>query len=174
MGWEPFAAARLRLVQVTTDDEQLRLELAAVVGDGTAPFEPSRALAADVDRCPQCARLHGPADLPSRDPLASGGALLCERHRERWNAEYTRALEASRPLGGDLEDVMRGVMASDQGGVELLTALRAQVRALRLVAEAHRRGAVRLPEALVHAVRDAERLTPSFLGGAGVARSAMR
>ena len=156
MGIEPYAATRLRLVQTTTPDPVLRAELAAVLGDAAPAVEPSPALVRAIDACRDC----------RADARSSGGEGLCAAHRGEWLEQRWRAEEGWAPIGADLADVVRGVLGSGCAGAELVAAVRAQAQALRLVAEAHARGAVRLPDALARAVREAQRLTPSFLRGA--------
>lgn len=71
-----------------------------------------------------------------------------------------------------LQRLVTGVLASPDGGAELLSAFDRQRRALRLVLEAHSRGAVRLPEGIAETVERACAAGPRFLTGAS--RSAVQ
>ncbi|HEX8942452.1 MAG TPA: hypothetical protein VF785_04885 [Gemmatimonadaceae bacterium] len=70
--------------------------------------------------------------------------------------------EAANP---SLQRLVTGVLASPDGGAELLSAFDRQRRALRLVMEAHARGAVRLPESIAEMVERACDAGPLFLTG---------
>jgi len=60
---------------------------------------------------------------------------------------------------------MHGVLTSPDGGVQFLSAFERQRRALRLVLEAHARGAVQLPESIAATVERACTAGPRFLTG---------
>jgi len=64
-----------------------------------------------------------------------------------------------------LTRLVNGVMQSPDGGAELLSAFDRQRRALRLVLEAHARGAVRLPDSIARTVERAAASGPRFLNG---------
>ena len=64
-----------------------------------------------------------------------------------------------------LQRLVHGVMTSPDGGAQLLSAFDRQRRALRLVWEAHNRGAVRLPESIAASVERACTSGPRFLSG---------
>lgn len=156
MGFEPDARARLRRVCATTADPRLRQELSLALGDSTM-FVPSTDLAREIDRCAFC------------DP-AAGASLrrdaLCAHHRSRWNEELCTA-RASEPADGEpaMEELMRRALGSASSGMQLLTAYQSQARALDAVWEAHRRGAIRLPESVASAVESVRRHAPGFLVG---------
>jgi len=65
-----------------------------------------------------------------------------------------------------LQRLVTGVLASPEGGAELLSAFDRQRRALRLVLEAHARGAVCLPDGVAETVERACAAGPRFLTGA--------
>jgi hypothetical protein len=71
-----------------------------------------------------------------------------------------------------IQRLVTGVLASPEGGAELLSAFDRQRRALRLVLEAHARGAVCLPEGVAETVERACAAGPRFLTGAS--RSAVQ
>lgn len=64
-----------------------------------------------------------------------------------------------------LNHLVHGVLQSPDGGAQLLSAFDRQRRALRLVLEAHARGAVRLPESIARTVERAAASGPRFLNG---------
>ena len=64
-----------------------------------------------------------------------------------------------------LERLVHGVLASPDGGAQLLSAFDRQRRALRLVLEAHSRGAVHLPDSVAETVEKACATGPRFLTG---------
>jgi conjugal transfer/entry exclusion protein len=64
-----------------------------------------------------------------------------------------------------LQQLVTGVLTSPDGGAQLLSAFDRQRRALRLVLEAHARGAVRLPESIAQSVERACDAGPRFLTG---------
>ncbi|HXD50010.1 MAG TPA: hypothetical protein VN600_14615 [Gemmatimonadaceae bacterium] len=64
-----------------------------------------------------------------------------------------------------LDRLVSGVLASPEGGAQLLTAFERQRRALRLVLEAHARGAVQLPDSIAETVERACTSGPRFLTG---------
>jgi hypothetical protein len=72
-----------------------------------------------------------------------------------------------------LNRLVRGVLQSPDAA-QLLSAFDRQRRALRLVLEAHARGAVRLPESIARTVERAATTGPRFLnGGARTAKQAV-
>jgi len=64
-----------------------------------------------------------------------------------------------------LESLMREALTSADGGTQFLAAYQRQVRALEAVWEAHRRGAVHLPESVAEKVEEARTSPPRFLRG---------
>ena len=158
MGTERFPGARLRLLRDTTTDSGLREQLGLVLGDVSVPVGPSHALEREIDACLACC-----AD--------AAGEQLCPTHATRWRRELRAAEYAWRPLAGDRAAVVREALGMGEEGAQLIAALRAQTAALRRVSEACARGAARLPEGVVRAVHEAERLTPAFLHGADRGRA---
>ena len=67
---------------------------------------------------------------------------------------------------GYLESLVRRALSTEDGGTQLLAAYERQARALEMVWEAHRRGAVHLPEAVAEKVEQARVTPPRFLRGA--------
>jgi hypothetical protein len=65
-----------------------------------------------------------------------------------------------------LEALLRRALNTEEGGTQFLAAYERQARALDAVWEAHRRGAVRLPEAVAEKVEQARVAPPRFLRGA--------
>lgn len=76
----------------------------------------------------------------------------------------TEAVEAPTDAAS-LQGLVHDILNSPDGGVQLLSALDRQRRALRLVLEAHARGAVRLPESIARTVERACSTGPRFLTG---------
>jgi conjugal transfer/entry exclusion protein len=64
------------------------------------------------------------------------------------------------------ESLVRRALSTEDGGTQLLAAYERQMRALDMVWEAHRRGAVKLPEAVADKVEQARDTQPRFLRGA--------
>jgi hypothetical protein len=138
----------------------LRHELASALEEDTMSLVPSVDLAREIARCPEC----------RCSPSAVGGisrAGLCEVHRGRWNFEACTAGEPDREVmtGVYLESLMRRALSSEDGGTQFLAAYERQARALDAVWEAHRRGAVHLPEAIADKVEQARSSPPRFLRG---------
>jgi hypothetical protein len=158
MGVEPNARLRLRLVSQFAADPVLRHELATALGEDSMPFVPSADLAREIASCSVC-RSEGGASL-SR----SG---LCETHRTRWNLESCMADVVRDVSSVQLERLMRRALASDEAGRQFLSAFERQSRALKIVWEAHQRGAALLPEPVAAAVEQARADVPLFLLGAG-------
>ena len=67
--------------------------------------------------------------------------------------------------GSSLQGLVHGVLTSPDGGAQLLSAFDRQRRALRMVMEAHARGAVRLPDSIARTVERACASGPRFLSG---------
>lgn len=160
MGFEPNARRRLRLVAAAAKDPVLAHELVGVLEEETMSQVPSVDLARAIARCPHCrSSLMGP----------SGRDGLCEVHRARWNLEA--CLEESGSDGEimstqRLESLLRSALTSEEGGTQFLAAYERQARALEAVWEAHRRGAVQLPQAVADKVEQARTTPPRFLRGA--------
>lgn len=161
MSLEPRAFRRLRLVCATTRDPELLNDLRQVLEEDQMSFVPSADLLRDIALCAGC----------TQDSTRTARAGLCDDHRARWN------LEACLDEGSEAESertslqrLVHGVLSSPDGGAQLLSAFDRQRRALRLVLEAHARGAVRLPESIAASVEKACTTGPRFLTGG--ARSA--
>ncbi len=155
MSIEPNARRRLRLVYATTRDPELLNDLRQVLEEDPMSFVPSADLLRDIALCDACAK-HAPR--PAR-------AGLCEDHRARWNLEACMADAEDGGEAASLQRLVRALLASPDGGVQLLSAFDRQRRALRLVWEAHARGAVRLPESIADTVERACASGPRFLTG---------
>jgi hypothetical protein len=65
-----------------------------------------------------------------------------------------------------LESLIRCALETEEGGTQFLAAYERQARALDAVWEAHRRGAVRLPQPVADKVEEARTTPPRFLRGA--------
>ena len=65
-----------------------------------------------------------------------------------------------------LESLLRQALESENGGTQFLAAYERQARALDAVWEAHRRGAVHLPQSVADKVEQARTTPPRFLSGA--------
>lgn len=158
MGFEPNARRRLRLVAATTRNPVLGQELLGALEEETMQQVPSVDLARAIARCPHCDTLH--AGCNSREGL-------CEAHRARWNLEACMNGESDREAMSEvyLETLVRRALSTEDGGTELLAAYERQARALDMVWEAHRRGAVRLPESVAEKVEQARVTPPRFLRG---------
>ena len=155
MSIEPNARRRLRLVYATTRDPELLNDLRQVLEEDEMAFVPSSDLLREITLCAVCIQ----------DGPGAARAGLCDDHRARWNLEacMTSVSEAEDP---SLQRLVHGVLTSPDGGAQLLSAFDRQRRALRLVLEAHARGAVRLPESIADAVERACTNGPRFLMGA--------
>lgn len=155
MSIEPNARRRLQLVLATSRDPEVIKELRQVLEEHTMSFVPSADLLRDIALCAVC----------TQDAPRTGRAGLCTVHRTRWNLEACMA-EVSDPADqSSLQRLVSGVLASPESGAQLLSAFAKQRRALRLVLEAHARGAVRLPESIVKTVERACSSEPRFLTG---------
>ena len=121
---------------------------------------PSVDLAREIAQCPNCW-----LSLPGEGMISREG--LCEVHRERWNLEACTRDDADRPptTASSLESLMRQALATEDGGTQFLAAYERQARALEAVWEAHRRGAVHLPETVAEKVEEARTTPPRFLRG---------
>jgi conjugal transfer/entry exclusion protein len=64
-----------------------------------------------------------------------------------------------------LESLLRRALSSEEGGTQFLAAYERQARALDAVWEAHRRGAVHLPQSVADKVEQARTSPPRFLSG---------
>jgi hypothetical protein len=154
MSIEPNARRRLQLVAATTRDPELLKDLRQVLEEDPMSFIPSADLLRDIALCDAC----------TQDVSRSGRAGLCDDHRARWNLEACMvATEGNEDAS--LQRLVHGVLASPDGGVQLLSAFDRQRRALRLVLEAHARGAVRLPDSIAQTVERACMSGPRFLSG---------
>jgi len=156
---EPNARRRLRLVAATSRDPELVNDLLQVLGEDRMSFVPSADLLRDIALCAACTQ-----DGPTAPRTRRAG--LCDDHRARWNLEMCMTQAADGPgEASSLQRLVHDVLNSPDGGVQLLSALDRQRRALRLVLEAHARGAVRLPESIARTVERACTSGPRFLTG---------
>lgn len=153
---EPNARRRLQLIAATSRDAALVNDLRQVLGeDHTMSFVPSAELLRDVALCAAC----------TQDAPRSGRAGLCDGHRARWNLEACMASTTESADEASLDQLVHGVLQSPDGGAQLLSAFDRQRRALRLVLEAHERGAVCLPDSIARTVERAAMSGPRFLNG---------
>jgi len=156
MTLEPNARHRLQLVCATTRDPQLLKDLRQVLEKEKMSFIPSADLLRDIAMCAACTQ-----DDPRR-----GRAGLCEAHRTRWNLEACMADVCSdQDHQESLEQLVRRLLGSSDGGAQLFAAFERQRRALRMVWEAHSRGAVQLPDSVAATVERAYVSGPRFLPG---------
>jgi hypothetical protein len=152
---EPNARRRLKLVLATSRDLELVKDLRqALEEDDTMAFVPSADLLRDIACCAAC----------TQDGSRAGRAGLCETHRSRWNLEACMSATSDGAEEASLNHLVHGVLQSPDGA-QLLSAFDRQRRALRLVLEAHARGAVRLPESIARTVERAATSGPRFLNG---------
>jgi len=162
MSIEPNARRRLQLVMATTRDHELVNDLRQVLEEDSMSFVPSAELLRGIAMCAAC----------TQDAPRSGRAGLCDDHRSRWNLEACMTNASDENANPSLQRLVTGVLASPDGGAELLSAFDRQRRALRLVLEAHVRGAVSLPDSIAETVERACTSGPRFLTGAS--RSAVQ
>ena len=156
MSIEPNARRRLRLVAATTRDPQLLNDLRQVLEEDPMSFVPSADLLREIACCAVC----------TQDAPRAGRAGLCSDHRARWNLEVCMSESSASAEQVTLQRLVHGVLVSPDGGAQLLAAFDRQRRALRLVWEAHNRGAVRLPESIAASVERACAVEPrGFVGG---------
>lgn len=155
MSLEPHARRRLQLVCATTRDPELFTELRQVLEEDPMSFVPSAELLRDIALCAAC----------TQDGPRMGRAGLCDGHRARWNLEACMAQASDGGEQASLQRLAHGVLSSPDVGAQLLAAFDRQRRALRLVMEAHARGAVRLPESIADTVEKACSSGPRFLTG---------
>jgi hypothetical protein len=155
MGFEPAARTRLHRVWETTRDPLLRQELGSTLEELEMPFVPSPELLRHIASCTGCEH--------QEHRVTREG--LCETHRSRWNLELCSTDAFSDEGDADLNKIMNSVLADENSGRKLLTALERQLRALHLVWDAHQIGAVRLPDQVVEAVRLARLNQPATRPG---------
>jgi len=154
MSIEPNARRRLQLVCATTRDLDLMAELRHVLEEDPMSFVPSADLLRDVATCSVC----------TQDAPRAGRAGLCNVHRGRWNLEACMAdANAGLDQRESLQRLVQALLTSNDGGAQLLAAFDRQRRALRMVWEAHERGAVKLPESVAASVEKAYVSGPRFL-----------
>lgn len=153
---EPNARRRLQLIAATSRDAALVNDLRQALGeDHTMSFVPSAELLRDIALCPAC----------TQDAPRAGRAGLCDDHRSRWNLEACMASSDQPDEDSSLDRLVHGVLQSSDSGAQLLSAFDRQRRALRLVLEAHARGAVCLPDSIARTVERAAASGPRFLNG---------
>jgi hypothetical protein len=147
MGYEPSAARRLLRVVACTSDHSLRATLEPLLMD--VPIT-----SYDVTARPERAPWTPPAPGWRTEPLGDSAP--------------TRSLQADLPLddapprlAGDLPNLTRDLSGADLA--ELLIVLAQQATTLRLVWEAHVRGALTLPDSLERRVEHARHRVPRFL-----------
>src|ERR1043166_4184873 len=150
MGFEPAAHKLVRRVLETTRDPQLRRELTATLEKREMPSVPSPELLRQIDACPGC----------EHQEARTTRAGLCETHRSRWNLELCSADAVAADGNAELSQIMHTLLADENHSRKLLGTLERQMRALHLVWEAHQIGAVRLPDRIAEAVRQARAATP--------------
>lgn len=155
MSLEPHARRRLQLVCATTRDPDLLTELRQVLEEDPMSFVPSAELLRDIALCAAC----------TQDGPRTGRAGLCDAHRARWNLESCMAQASDGGEQASLQRLAHGVLSSPDVGAQLLAAFDRQRRALRLVMEAHARGAVHLPDSIADTVEKACSSGPRFLTG---------
>ena len=155
MSIEPNARRRLKLVCATSRDPELVQALRQVLEEDQMSFVPSADLLRDIALCAAC----------TQDSPRAGRSGLCDAHRARWNFETCAAAASDMAEEPSLDRLLSGVLASPDGGAQLLTAFDRQRRALKLVLEAHARGAVRLPDSIAETVERACTSGPRFLTG---------
>jgi hypothetical protein len=139
MGYEPGAARRLRLLCATSRDSQLR-SILDLLGDDSMPSSPRELLLSTFDE--------------------TGGGGPCDVSSTSSNTINTTS--NNRPLGEGLEALTAGLSAEETAMA--LLALSEHAGALRLVWEAHARGAITLPPSVARRVAQARRAVPPFLG----------
>jgi hypothetical protein len=153
---EPNARRRLQMIAATSRDAALVKDLRQVLGeDHTMSFVPSAELLRDIALCAAC----------TQDAPRPGRAGLCDGHRARWNLEACMTSSADTDEEGSFDSLVHGVLQSSDSGAQLLSAFDRQRRALRLVLEAHARGAVCLPDSIARTVERAAMIGPRFLNG---------
>jgi hypothetical protein len=118
-------------------------------------FVPSAELLREIALCAACTE-----DVPR-----AARAGLCDEHRARWNLEACVATTDDTSDEPSLQRLVSGVLSQPDGGAQFLSAFDRQRRALRLVLEAHDRGAVRLPDSIAETVERACATGPRFLTG---------
>jgi hypothetical protein len=155
MSLEPHARRRLQLVCATTRDPDLLTELRQVLEEDPMSFVPSAELLREIALCAAC----------TQDGPRTGRSGLCDGHRARWNLEACMAQGSDGTEQASLQGLAHGVLSSPDVGAQLLAAFDRQRRALRLVMEAHARGAVRLPDSIADTVEKACSSGPRFLTG---------
>ena len=155
MSIEPNARRRLRLVCATTRDPVLMAELRQVLEEDQMAFVPSADLLRDIALCAAC----------TQDGSRTTRAGLCDAHRARWNLEACMAETSDATEQASVQRLVQALLTSPDGGAQLLSAFDRQRRALRLVLEAHARGAVRLPDSIADTVERACSTGPRFLTG---------
>lgn len=159
MSVEPNVRRRLQLVCATTRDPQLSRDLSRALEEDQMSFVPSANLLRDIALCSVC----------TQDAPRTGRAGLCDEHRHRWNLECCTTGEPTvAPDRTSLHELVQDLLTSDEAGAQLLSAFERQRRALRMVWEAHARGAVRLPESVAVTVEKACTAAPRFLPGVGL------
>jgi len=155
MSIEPNARRRLQLVFATSRDPELIKELRQVLEEHQMSFVPSADLLREIALCADC----------TQDAPRTGRAGLCTVHRTRWNLEACMADVSDPGDQNSMQRLVSRVLSSPETGAQLLSAFDRQRRALRLVLEAHARGAVRLPDSIASTVERACMSEPRFLTG---------
>jgi hypothetical protein len=143
MGYEPLAAHRLHRVAANTPDGAVRSTLEPLLMD--VP-NTSYDVATRRERASWT-----PAGAAHRGDMLGDGPAACQ-------AELP--LDEPRPAG-DLPGLTSELSGADLA--ELLIVLAQQSTTLKLVWEAHARGAITLPDTLAQRVEQARRRAPRFL-----------
>ena len=161
MSLEPNARSRLRLVCASTRDLDLKTHLSQALEEDSMSYVPSAELLREIALCATC----------TQDAPRTGRAGLCDRHRARWNLEACMVSTATAADGEEsLHGLVKTLLSQEDAGAQLLTAFDRQRRALRLVWEAHARGAVHLPESVAASVERARESEPRFLSAGSRSR----
>ena len=124
-------------------------------------FVPSAELLRDIALCAAC----------TQDASAHGTRRVVRRSPRALESRGVHGADVRRREQTSLQRLVHGVLTSPDGGAQLLSAFDRQRRALRLVLEAHARGAVRLPESIADTVERACRRARGFSPAVAIRRS---
>ena len=118
-------------------------------------FVPSAELLRDIALCAAC----------TQDGPRTGRAGLCDGHRARWNLEACMAQASDGAEQASLQRLAHGRVVVSRRWRAALVGVRSPAARLRMVMEAHARGAVRLPDSIADTVEKACSSGPRFLTG---------